>query len=308
MNDMVFFTICSRNFIGHANALHDSVMQFYPRAEFFLVLCDDSSNLDLSKLKYPVIRIEELGIPNLEFMLLNYNITEMNTALKPFSFLYLFDKYKERPIIYLDPDILLFGPLAEVEVAFEAGAHCVLTPHICEPAEYADMSDLQFLRYGMYNLGFCGLRGSDNVKRVTAWWARRLEQYCIIDLERGIFVDQKWCDYFPSFIPLTTVIHHPGYNVAYWNLAQRRLSYSEPRWLVNNLPLVFFHFSGHKVDGDLVFTRHSSQFTPVNTPELADLLLLYRNAVRLGGHDQYYRLKFAYSWSGSKGFNEHTPE
>jgi hypothetical protein len=56
------------------------------------------------------------------------------------------------------------------------------------------------IQYGIYNLGFCALRDTSQTRRVVAWWGRRLENDCVIDFARGIFVDQKWADYFPAFI------------------------------------------------------------------------------------------------------------
>ncbi|WP_158684274.1 hypothetical protein [Methylobacterium sp. 285MFTsu5.1] len=307
-HDMIFFTICSRNFMGYSNALYRGVSSTHPKAKFYAVICDDERAGDPGGVPYEIITLSQLGIPNIEAMLQNYNITELNTSLKPFAFMLLFDRHEGLPVIYLDPDIMVLSRLQEVEQAFDAGAHCILTPHLCEPAEYAEMDDKQFLKYGIYNLGFCAFVGTEQVKNTVSWWARRLERYCIIDLKNGIFVDQKWADYFPAFIEKTAILRHPGYNVAYWNLSQRRLARKGEAWTVNGAPLRFFHFSGNEIANKEVFTRHSKQFTPRNTPELRNILDQYRTLLYDCGHEYYSKIPYSFSWSGPSGFNEHTPE
>lgn len=305
---MIYFTICSRNFIGYAEALRTSLSLHHPNAKFCLILCDALEGFDRYSFPYPVVSMEEIGIPHLEAMKTRYNITELNTSLKPFAFLYLFTRHPGEKVVYLDPDIYVASAMTELSDALDAGADCVLTPHISEPSEFADMDDFKFLSYGIYNLGFCALRDTAEVRRIVAWWARRLERHCIIDLPNGLFVDQKWADYLPAFIEKTTILRHPGYNVAYWNLSQRRISKSEMGWEVNKLPLRFFHFSGNRIEDEDVFTRHNRQFNIHNTSGLREILEEYRQLVFRSGHDYYSSLSYAFSWSGSAGHNDHTPE
>lgn len=305
---MVVFTICSRNFLGYSETLYASLKRHHPGATFYLILCDESEGLDPHAFPYPIVTMDQLGISNLETMQSRYNITELNTSLKPFAFLYIFDNHPGEEVVYLDPDILIASPMQEIEDLFGGGADCILTPHITEPAEFADMNDYKFITYGIYNLGFCALRDTTQTRRLVAWWGRRLERDCVIDLARGIFVDQKWADYFPAFIEKTAVLRHPGYNVAYWNLSQRKLTRTELGWCVNGLPLRFFHFSGNRIEDLETFTRHSGQFNLRNTPLLTDLLTEYREQIYRCGHKYYSGFSYAFSWSGSSGHNEHTPE
>ena len=82
-------------------------------------------------------------------MVEHYNITELNTAIKPFGFLALFDRHPGAAVAYFDPDILVASRLEEFEAVLRDGADCVLTPHLCEPAEFAEMDDGKMLQYGI---------------------------------------------------------------------------------------------------------------------------------------------------------------
>jgi SAM-dependent methyltransferase len=304
----IAFTICARNFLAQAQVLHDSLRRQHPGLIFYVALCDATEGIDLDAFAFEVLPITDLGIPQLDGMVERYNITELNTAIKPFAFLSIFARHPGACVAYFDPDILVTSPLDELSALLADGADCVLTPHLTEPAEFAESDDSKMLLFGIYNLGFCALRDTPEVSRVVAWWGRRLETHCVIDLPAGLFVDQKWADLLPAFIARTAILRHPGYNVAYWNLSQRTVRASPDKgWLVNGQPLRFFHFSGSVVDEAATFTRHNLQFRSEALRDISVLFQLYCNLVRKFGRDDYRAIPYAFSWSGSAGINLHTP-
>lgn len=304
---LVVFTICARNFLAQALTLYESLARTQKNHIFYVCLCDSTDEIEFSTFPFRWLRIEGLGIPKWDWMQKNYNITELNTALKPFAFLLLFDLHPGSPIVYLDPDILVTSRLVELETALDEGAECVLTPHILEPAEFSEFDDQRFLQFGVYNLGFCALRDSPQVKRVVSWWGRRLERKCTIDLANGLFVDQKWADLLPAFIERTKVLRHCGYNVAYWNLPQRKVWREGQRWKANDQDLRFVHFSGSVIGSDTVFSRHSGVFNRNNVGELSSLLAEYERSLAVNGYASYREIPYAFSWGGAAGENLHTP-
>lgn len=304
-----FFTICSKNFLAHARALQNSVSPHYPDAKFFVVLCDRVDGLfDPTKEPFEFIYLEDLKLPNISEMANRYNITEFNTSVKPFAFLRIMQEFQFSSVIYLDPDLFFVDRMYEVDQLLDSGAEAVLTPHILQPAENDQIHDQHILQFGIYNLGFLALRNTPSVLAFLQWWGRRLEKDCVIRLEEGLFVDQKWADLLPAFVPGTRILHHPGYNVAYWNLTQRKIIRKADRWLANDQPLRFVHFSGNKLDDLSTFSRHSQQVTIDSIGVLRELLDTYREEVYKQGHAFYRALPYAYSWGGAAGINLHTPE
>ncbi len=303
----IAFTICARNFLAQAQLLHESLRYHHPGIPFYLVLCDEASGVDLDALPFEVMAVDQLGVPRLADMIARYNITELNTATKPFAFLSLFDRHPGAAVAYFDPDILVASRLEELEALLRDGTECVLTPHLCQPAEFAEMDESKMLQFGVYNLGFCALRDTPEVRRVIAWWGRRLETQCVIDLPAGLFVDQKWADLLPGFIGKTAILRHPGYNVAYWNLSQRTVWREAGGWRVNGEPLRFFHFSGSVVDEPIVFSRHSQQFRSGGLRDVAQLFDRYVALLSRFGRREYRAIPYAFSWDGAAGINLHTP-
>jgi hypothetical protein len=303
---MIVFTICARNFLAQAITLYESLRRHHSSLSFYVALCDNSDGFDLAAYPFVILTLDSLGIPRLESMIDRYNITELNTSIKPYVFSYLFAVHPDSVVVYLDPDIFICGPFEELQVEIDAGAECILTPHITEPAEFAEMTDKRLLQFGIYNLGFCALRDTPTVRRVVDWWGRRLEADCVINLSEGLFVDQKWADLFPAYIEKTKILRHPGYNVAYWNLAQRTVRESCGKWYVNGQCLRFVHFSGSRIEPP-VFSRHSSQFTLRNIRDLGTLFAAYRDYVEQRGYYYFSSIPYGFSWSGTSGLNEHTP-
>ena len=123
-----------------------------------------------------------------------------------------------------------------------------MTPNLIYTQTQPSTGEFASLRHGMYNLGFLGLKRSQESFRLIAWWKERLKEHCRIDKCWGIFVDQKWMDLAPLFFENIKLVKHPGWNMAWWNFSERKLMDSENGYLVNSdeFPLVFFHFSGFR--------------------------------------------------------------
>ena len=153
---IAFFTICSRNFTPYARVLSASLRDHYPDAPFFAALADSAEShapFDRAAEPFTFIGLDELDLPQWREMAQRYNITEFNTAIKPFVFNHLLARNVADVVVYLDPDIVVTSRMAELEDALAAGAEAVLTPHVLQPAENVEVHDQKMLQFGIYNLG-----------------------------------------------------------------------------------------------------------------------------------------------------------
>lgn len=306
---VAFFTICSRNFLAYARTLAQSLKTHHPESDFYVALCDaPDAPFDPANEPFPFVYLDDLDLPQWREMSQRYNITEFNTAIKPFVISHLMRKDAADCVVYLDPDILVTSRMEELLSAFANGANLVLTPHVTMPAENTEVSDIKMLQYGIYNLGFVGFRTGPKTLEIVEWWGRRLINDCVIKLEDGLFVDQKWADLLPAMLSPTCILRHPGYNVAYWNMSQRAVVRNGGGYFVNGEPMRFAHFSGSKIEDPSVYSRHSGQFNINNIGDLKLLLDEYRALVLGNGHEALSKIPYAYSWNGAAGINLHTPQ
>lgn len=284
-----FFTICSMNYLAQAAVLKESLAATHPSVDFIILLCDQLSTPIPQALKgTEIIPVEEIGIPDFDLMTGLYSILELNTSIKPFCFSYLFSQKSYDAVFYLDPDLYFKSEMIECFGALDKGADIILTPHTLNPLEdgYAP-SDFHLSNAGIYNLGFCVVKNSDEGRRFIGWWSRKLSRDCRIDLENGIFVDQKWCDGVPALFNNVTILRHPGYNIAYWNLVHRDVYFDpDAGWLCNNEPLRFFHFSGIGMESSQVVSKHQDRLAERHlTDDLKSLFLEYRSKLI---HNDYF--------------------
>ena len=141
---------------------------------------------------------------------------------------------------------MVLGSFEPVFRALEE-ADIVLTPHLLDPLSPAlkEGHEVRALRWGVFNLGFIGVRRSERTTSFLQWWNTRLQRHCLNN-ERGLNGDQLSDQSRPAYFPEASLsLRHPGLNVGYWNLHERRPSWNANagRFVVSGEPLVFFHFS-----------------------------------------------------------------
>ena len=206
-----------------------------------------------------VLGVDDLGIPRVRSWLFRHGLVEACTAVKAVAMRRLMDDGYGR-VLYLDPDIAVFNPLAPVLDA-AAGASILLTPHQCEPnwqpAAVAD-NEMASLRYGVFNLGFLALRDGPAGRAFLDWWATQLHAACRDAPGEGLFTDQKYADLVPCLFPGVAVLRDPGCNVASWNLSTRRMRIGRDGGVtVNGAPLRFCHFTKVGGIGDVMMERYA---------------------------------------------------
>ena len=292
------FTIASKNYLSYVRALMNSVARFHPDYKLFLCLADRVDDYFDTKAEiYDTVQADQLGIENFEDMTVRYDIMEFNTAVKPFMFKWLFNNTDLDVVIYLDPDIRVYSRFDQLESVLEKGASVVLTPHITKPLEdERNPNDYNMLQAGVYNLGFIAARRFSETLDFMDWWGRRLSSQCVVDFEKNLFVDQKWCDLAPCFLEKFSILKDPGYNVAYWNLAHRHVVISPNGvWKVNEAPLVFFHFSGVHPEKRNVVSKHQDRFKWDDISECQPLFNQYLDELILYGWKESSKWPYAYA-------------
>ena len=291
------FTVVSTNYLAQASIFFRTAKAAHPDHDIYIVLSDSHQaqlpgDIDDSH----VIEAESVGIPHYDSMAIRYNATEFNTAIKPFIFGFLIEQMGYASICYVDPDTYFLSEMTELADVHNRGAEIVLTPHTLYPIEdNLHPNDFDFAKAGIYNLGFCSIVDSDEARRFIGWWCRKVETDCRIAIEEGIFVDQKWCDAVPALFARSHVLRHPGYNIGYWNLMHRAVSFdSSEGWKVGNLPIRFFHFSGLPMLDASMLSKHQNRIrTGALSHAVRQLLIHYKMALIESGYFRYSRLVHA---------------
>ena len=260
---VVCFTSFTFGYLNRARVLAETVKRFHPDWCFVALISDlppDGFAFDPSSEPFDhVVWAHELPIPDVSAWMFKHDLVELCTAVKGPMLELLVGRDIEK-VIYLDPDIAALAPLDGIVRELDE-ASIVLTPHLVDP-EVAEMgifdNEVTALRHGTYNLGFVAVRSDEIGRRFAGWFADRLRAYCYDELDRGIFVDQKWCDLVPGFFDNVKILRDPGYNVASWNISQRHLTADDNgSLLVNGQTLRFFHFTKLGPVGAMMTERYA---------------------------------------------------
>lgn len=242
---MHIFTICSNNYLAQAIVLGNSVKAHNPSYTFQIFLCDEKSSLiDYTKINHDITEIGSIESQVYE-LAKKYNIIELNTAVKPTVFQYLFENPNVNKAIYLDPDICVYSTFDQLAKKLNENS-ILLTPHIFNsiPLDGKTPGENTFLNYGIYNLGFLALKKDKNTKELLKWWKNITYNQGFIQPANGFFVDQLPINLVPLFFKGVSILEDLGYNMAPWNLHERTLHKKDGVYKVNNMEtLKFFHFS-----------------------------------------------------------------
>ncbi len=286
------FTLCSINYLAQAQTLGQSLQITNPDVEFVIGLVDklDKVKLDSDKIPpFQLLEIDKINMNCLEDMCDIYDITELNTAVKPFYFDYFLKNRPEvKNIIYFDPDIIVFDSLKPLKNNLDKFS-IVLTPHITSPInDKFDTREIDHLNTGVYNLGFVAISRSETSSKMINWWMERLRKDCKIDLCNGLFVDQHWMIFVPIFFREHTLVDkYFGYNVAYWNLHERKVTINNGKYFINNESLVFFHFSGYGINKPAEVSKYQNRSNFDNRPDIIPLFEYYAQQLKDNFNDYY---------------------
>ena len=288
-------TIAARNYLASLVLLGESVMVVDPEADFFILIIDAvDSELEDLRLRYPTFRwlgVDNVGVEpsQLTRMAFYYDVTEFATSLKPWLLSTLLETFEVA--IYLDPDIEVFDDLSCIEDL--ARQHeVVLTPHVLRPVprDGLQVAEESFLLSGHFNLGFIAV--SNAASNFLEYWKERLGRYSLHRVSEGYFTDQRWVDAVPTLFD-HIVVKDPGWNVAYWNLHERRIVDTgeagpshRGSFLINGWPLRFFHFSGHRAERPLTASVHSPKLRVDIKQDAALVRIFTERAQRILAFDQ----------------------
>lgn len=283
-NIPVICALATSSHLHLALTMADSFILHHPHGKVFIL------QVGGEKMSFPtrhnfltIVDLSELNADaELNSMRKRYDAFEFCNALKPYFLKYLLERTDYSKICYFDSDLFVLGNLEQEIFAKMDDCSIMLTPHYIKLSEKNDeetfQRELNTIIRGVYNAGFVGIRRNKNAHSFVKWWKEKVFRACYKRPEEGIFVDQRWLDIVPSFDLNTKINRYPGLNVAFWNLHERKISLENGKFLVNEKPLLFFHFSGYSPEKpDTISKFNQLRFS--NFPHLREIFDGYAEAL-----------------------------
>jgi hypothetical protein len=295
--NVAFFTIVTKSHLAFGRVLAESVKRYHNLPFFLLVVDEPATCAEPKADTFTVLRLDDVMPSEFHDILFNYTAFELCNALKALMHRYFLDQTNFDGWIYLDSDILVLGDLSPALQELSS-APIVATPHLVRPVipDRLNPCELEILKSGIYNGGFLALRRSADAAKFVEWFETRLMRFCFFH-EYYTFVDQLWLNFLPTQFPAFSTLRHPGINVAYWNLQERRLCRSATGALeANAQPLLLVHFSKWSIDRCEDWTNGWPVHQGTDASVITEIGKQYKDALIRHGHNELQHLPYRYGY------------
>ena len=141
-------------------------------------------------------------------------------------------------LTYLDADLYFYSDPSPIFA--ELGDKSILI------VEHRYPDHLEHLvKWGVHNVGLIAFRNNAIGHCCLQWYRERCLEWCYDRYEDGKFADQKYLDDWPARFDEVVVLQHKGAGLSPWNVDRYKIRQSALTVIIDDAPLIFFHF--HKL-------------------------------------------------------------
>ncbi|WP_332632288.1 hypothetical protein [Halalkalibacter flavus] len=277
---MIIGTVAIASHLHKTRILAQSIKKHMNNCKVVVCLIEEAIPQEFHKCHFfdEIVLAKDLGFENFYKFIFQYDMYEGTLACKPQLMKYLLSEYpKEDYFIFMNSEMKVYESFNDL-IKLLKQHPIIFTPHLIYfPEDINEDLPKWHNKYGLFNSSFLAVKRHQKAKEFLSWWERRCNRSCYIDHNKGLFLDQKWLDFAPCYYPIYS-LDHPGYNVAFWNLDERRIyKNSSNKYLFNGQKLCCFNFTdynSHLID-------KINKLIPEEKELLNDLILEYQEELQL---------------------------
>ncbi len=241
----VYCTYFDHNYLSRGLALYQSLSRHAPGSRLWVLCLSREAHDVLVALGLPdvvPVRMEEFEAaePEVAATRATRSLVEYYFTCTPAWLLFVLDREMEAEwITYLDGDLYFFRSPEDIYGELN-DASVAIIPH-----RYPQRLEKRLMKFGVYNVGWVGIRRDDAGRAVAAWWRERCIEWCHDYVDGDRFADQRYLDSFPRLSSRVRVIANVGANLAPWNIGNYTIGERAGEVVLDDTaPLIFFHFQG----------------------------------------------------------------
>jgi hypothetical protein len=243
----IYCTYFDHNYLSRATLMIESLRR-YDQSPIYVLALSELCETVLRGLALPNVEIVplaqlEAAYPELAPLKQSRKVVEYYFTLSPFLPHYLFANTDAERITYIDGDLYFFSSPRPVVDGF-GGASVAITPHRFS-FEYRN-----HLIYGRFNVAWITYRRNAEGLDCLSTYKAECTAWCYDRVEDGKFGDQKYLDAWPGRCPTLKIIEHKGFNLAIWNVGNYMIRAKNGAVLIDDDPLIFYHFASTKIAPD----------------------------------------------------------
>jgi hypothetical protein len=243
---VIFCTLFNRLYLPQGIALYRSLERTMGTDFILHVLCMDAFSADaldrLGLKNARIIRLDEFEDDALRAARANRTVGEYCwTCTTPLLMRVLERQAPDEVVTYVDADIRFFSsPRAILD---ELGENSIfIHEHDFDP-KYAHFQSVS----GRFNVGVVAIRNDREGRECLERWNAQCLADCSLDPAAGKCGDQNYLEEWPDRYRQLVISAHPGIGLGPWNIGKHRLAQKRDRLLVDDRPIVFYHYHALRI-------------------------------------------------------------
>jgi hypothetical protein len=235
---------------------------------------DEVSYRILTDMQLPQVQLISLAdFEKDDFQLLqakqNRSLIEYYFTCTPSLPLYVMDHDLEVDIItYLDADLYFFSSIKPVYQELGNGSVLIIGHRFPPSLKHLE-------NQGIYNVGMLSFRRDNDGLACLQSWRNNCIEWCYDRVENGRYADQKYLDLWPDNFSGVVVLQYKGAGLAPWNITNYVYSWTNGVFLVDEQPLIVYHFEGLKWINRWIYDTNISTSYKMRLPQLVKKCLYF---------------------------------
>jgi len=191
----------------------------------------------------------------------NRNVAEYCWTLSSFFTAWLMENRPEVDLLtYVDADMMFYSSPEPLYAEMREASIGIVEHRFIPRLAHLESK-------GRFCVEWVSFRRDDQGLACLFKWRAQCLEWCYDRLEAGRMGDQKYLDAWPSDYSRTRVLAHAGSGVAPWNYANYRyIRTSQGQIMVDDVPLIFYHFHQFQLIDDGSFYRLSPYYAKEAPP------------------------------------------
>ena len=254
-----YCTLFDKNYLYKGVAMYRSLENVGTSFHLWILTMDRETHECLSKLTLPfatLISLNDFEDSDLKKIKSDRTSVEYCWTITPSLPLFLLKNKTLSEVTYIDADLYFYDNPEPIFSELNDRSILLIEHRYTR-------SQMVLEKYsGKYNVQFMIFKNDKLSLQALEWWRERCLEWCYHRYEDGKLGDQLYINDWPQRFEGVHVLENIGAGIAPWNTQQYKIKKINNKILVNDVPVVFYHFHAFHLYSKSKFDYASGYWIP----------------------------------------------